>query len=169
MKKSALLILTIFAFLASSCKKDDLPTNFDTSLQTFQRFKINSNNSYVYTTKSPVWIDDSTRITVVNGTVTNRDYYIFVHEPATNAGKRVASLQWKETTTDLGSHKAGFDAYTMDQVYDKAKNVWLAVDKKSYDIKFEINNAGIISLVGNELKGTADGFTGIAITSITKL
>jgi hypothetical protein len=169
MKKSALLIVTVFALLALSCKKDVVLTNFDTSLQTWQTFKASANNSYVYTTRSPVWRDDSTRITVVNGKVINRDYYIFVHEPATNAGKRVASPQWKETITDLGSHNEGFDAYTLDQVYDKAKNVWLAVDKKTNDIRFETNNAGIISLVGYELKGTADGFNGIVITSVTKL
>jgi hypothetical protein len=169
MKKSALLIVTIFALLALSCKKDVVQTNFDTSLQTWQTFKASANNSYIYATKSTGWTDDSTRITVVNGKVTNRDYYIFVHEPATNAGKRVASLQYKETVTDLGSHTQGFSAYTMDQVYDKAKNVWLAVDEKTNDIRFETNNAGIISLVGYELKGTADGFTGIAITSVTKL
>lgn len=163
------MIPAIIAFLALSCKKDVVQTDFDTSLQTWQTFKTSANNSYVYTTKLPVWRDDSTRITVVNGRVTNRDYFIFVHEPATNAGKRVASLQWKETIADLGSHNEGFNAYTMDEVYDKAKNVWLAVDKNRYDIKFETNNSGVISLVGNELKGTADGFAGIAITSVTKL
>jgi hypothetical protein len=169
MKKTALLIVSIFAFLALSCKKDAIVTNFDTSLQTWQTFKASANNSYVYSTKSQGWIDDSTGITVANGKVTNRDYFIFVHEPATNAGKRVASLQWKETTTNLGSHNEGFNAYTMDQVYDKAKNVWLAVDKKTNDIRFETNNAGIISLVGYEPKGVADAFNGIAITSVTKL
>jgi hypothetical protein len=169
MKKTALLIVTVVAFLALSCKKDATVTNFDTSLQTWETFKTSANNSYVYTTKSQGWIDDSTRITVANGKVTNRDYFIFVHEPATNAGKRVASLQWKETTTDLGSHNEGFNAYTMDQVYDKAKTVWLAADKKVYDLYFETNNAGIISLVGNKSKTVEDTFAGIAITSVTKL
>jgi hypothetical protein len=169
MKKSVLLIVIIFAFLALSCKKDAIVTNFDTSLKTWETFKTSANNSYVYTTKSQGWIDDSTRITVANGKVTNRDYFIFVHESATYAGKRVASLQWKETTADLGSHTEGFNAYTMDQVYDKAKNVWLAVDEKTNNIRFETNNAGMISLVGYEPKGVADAFTGIAITSVTKL
>ncbi|MGF7080782.1 hypothetical protein [Mucilaginibacter sp. UYCu711] len=169
MRKSALLIATISVLLAVSCKKDVVLTNFDTSLQTWETFKTSANNSYVYTTKSQGWTDDSTRITVVNGKVTNRDYFIFVHEPATNAGKRVASPQWKETAADLASHKEGFDAYTMDQLYEKAKNVWLAVDKKTNDMRFETNNAGIISLVGYEPKGVSDAFTGIAITSVTKL
>jgi hypothetical protein len=133
-------------------------------LQTWQTFKANANNSYVYSIKSPNWHDDSTCITITNGKVTNRDYYKFEVErdPSRNPPyKRVAVLKWKETTTDLGSHKEGFNPYTMDEVYDRAKNYWLPVDSKKYFISFETNNAGIISRVGHELKTVADGFAGI--------
>ncbi|MES2808290.1 MAG: hypothetical protein V4619_06680 [Bacteroidota bacterium] len=172
MKKTALFIATLFAFFATSCKKEVYKTEFEASLQTWQTFKASADNSYVYSTKAPNWIDDSTRITITNGKVTNRDYYKFDYEPSQNGTLRpnkITVLKWKETTANLGSHKEGFDAYTMDQVYDRAKNYWLPVDSKKYNIRFETNNAGIISWVGHELKTIADGFDGIYITSITKL
>jgi hypothetical protein len=174
MKKPALLIVTIFAFLALSCKKDVILTNFDTSLQTWETFKTSANNSYSYTTKGgSIWgFEDSTRITVVNGKVTNRDYvsYKIQYQPNNQPPIKTASAQWNETTADLGSHQYGFYVYTMDEVYNKAKSVWLAVDKKNNDLYFETKNNGLISLAGYRPKGCEDDcFNGVTITSVTKL
>jgi hypothetical protein len=145
---------------------------FNTSLDAWQTFKASAQNSYIYTSATAAFAPaDSTRVTVVNGKITNRDYYRFDHEPLPNGAgyKKIAVLRWKETAADLGSHKEGFGPYTMDQVYDRAKNVWLAVSTKKYNVTFETKNGGMISLVGNEPKGWADAFEGIAITTITKL
>jgi hypothetical protein len=175
MKKSALFIVTVFALLALSCKKDEVTTNFDTSLQTWQTFKTSTNNSYRYATKSVsvFGLSDSTAITVVNGKVTNRDYVRFRLEYKTinTPPTKTITLQWNETAVDLGSHhNQGFNVYTMDEVYTTTKNVWLAVDKKDNILYFETKNNGLISLAGYRPKGCEDDcFVGITITSVTKL
>jgi hypothetical protein len=158
--------------LAVSCKKEAYKPEFNASLDAWQKFKADANNSYIYTSATASFAPpDSTRVTVMNGKITNRDYYKFNYEPLpnTNGYKKVPILQWKETAADIGSHKDGFGPYTMDQVYERAKNVWLAVNTSKYYVTFETKNAGIISLVGNEEKRWNDSFVGIAITSITKL
>jgi hypothetical protein len=179
MKKNCLLILVlIIAF--SSCQKDPASNakktgtdsqslSYNNSYSAWLTYKGNVHNSYSYTTLYTSFTGRGTEIKtgVSNGSIVSRDYtsYQYVQTSAT----KTIIEQWHEDKTTLNTHgtEAG-DLMTLDDVYTKAKNVWLKADPKANDIYFETKNNGLISSCGYTPVGCQDDcFTGINISSIS--
>ncbi len=174
MKKLSLFVLLITIFL-SACKKDAVTSAYDTSLSKFQSFNKSAKKGYTYTAVRSyfAWIHSrvETKITVVNGAITARDYvaYNYVSTPGVDTLIQTVAEQWHEEGAALNSHDNTW-FLTLDQVYTTAKKDWLSVDPKKNDISFETNNNGMISSAGYVPKGCVDDcFFGINISSITAL
>lgn len=167
--KRALHLLVTLTILFTACQKDGISkkNEFDNSYEKFQAFKKSSANSYSYVAASGsvFGVSSSTTILVVNGNATTRSYKRY--QISGNNGATTLVTSWTETGSSLGSHNEGYEALTLDQVYDKAKNVWLKADKKANDIYFEVDTQGLISSCGYVPKGCQDDcFVGITISSI---
>lgn len=171
MKQTFTFLLSLIVFL-TACKKDDIPhkSEFESSRNTWLKTKQSFADNYMYvvTAGSVFGASSETTITVINGKVISRTYKSYVYPQNSTAGTLKDS--WTEDSNTLGSHTAGAEALTLDQVYDKAKTVWLKADSKQNDLYFETKNDGIISLCGFVPKGCQDDcFNGITIKSIQRI
>jgi hypothetical protein len=173
MKKLYLFIIIIL-FSATSCKKDNIAneSEFNKSSTQWLNFKSKVNNSYTYTTNFGSWTGYGVevKIGVSNGKIISRD---FISSKFKQNGtiERDTIKQWHEDADHINTHSndAG-ESLTLDDVYQKAKTVWLKADKKANDIYFEVRNNGMISNCGFVPKGCQDDcFNGISITAITAL
>jgi DNA-binding sugar fermentation-stimulating protein len=158
-----LLVLTGFF---SSCSKDfAYSSEFDKSYEAYQKYKKENANSYQYTVTSSSWTGthSATTITVFNGQVEYRSY-----EAKTRSadGKEQTDTKWTENKDELNSHDEGYEALTLDQVYEKAKKDWL-IKRKDSKVYFEAKNNGLISSAGYVPDNCQDDcFNGIHISEI---
>ena len=162
-----LLIVTFSLFVG--CKKDDgVAGNYAASLRAWKTFKSSVNNSYQYAATSSSWAGFSTEtiITVKNGKVVQRAYTLKTIDGKTGAA--TVSQSWIEDVATLNSHREGAETLTMDEVYTKAKNQWLA-GSSTTETYFETKNQGMISTAGYREKTCVDDcFVGIHISFIRK-
>jgi len=156
--------------LLPSCKKENFysENDYNASYSAWLKFKKESNNSYVYTTKWSSWTGHSGRmiITVHRGKIIARDYK--VTGPDNNDEGVIKTYEeWQENETTLNSHATAGISLTLDEVYAKAKNEWLNVSEEDNYIYFEAKNNGMISSCGYVPKNCADDcFRGITIAGI---
>lgn len=167
MKYFAFIIL-VLSF--ASCKKDSFNNEreFNASLQKWNAYKASVKNSYSYIvyTGSVFGYASETAITVTNGMVTERSY-ILTRAKMTATDTVTVMDSWSENQQMLNSHQNGAPALTIDQVYAKASNEWLTVDKKQNHITFETDANGIISNCGYTPKNCQDDcFNGIHIKTL---
>jgi len=157
-------------FFIQSCKKERFYSSdaFHRSYKTWLDFKAASNNSYTYTQTWSSWtgFSSSMVVQVNNGKVTGRTYKSMGPDEQDRTKIKLYA-EWTETNETLNTHK-GYDAsLTLDEIYDKAKHVWLRMDEDENLIFFEANNKGMISTCGYFPKNCADDcFTGVTITEI---
>lgn len=170
-KLPVILILTLSIFL-SSCKKDEITSSYDKSYTAWLDFKSSSHNSYTYTANSGSVFGGyyvETKFTVKDGTITMREFQSGNYKPNTN--DLIITKTWTENSSSLNTHgNEGHELLTLDQIYNKAKTVWLKADPKQNDVYFESKNNGLISLAGFVPKGCQDDcFNGIIIKNINAL
>ena len=173
MKKKLCLCILLFTgvLLFSSCENEDFnyQSNFEKSYKEWLSFKSSSRNSYSYmVTQASVFGPASeTTITVSNGKVTQRHFKYTSTVGMINVPAEV--LEWTENGTEISSHTSGAAAWTLDEVYDKARNEWL-IKRESAKVYLETNNNGMISSCGYQEDGCMDDcFRGIYIASIKAL
>jgi hypothetical protein len=160
MKRNVFLFLCS-VFMLVSCEKESMnyASAFEKSSRIWSEFKAASGNSYSYEVTSGSWIGLSlqTVITVLDGKVVKRSYKEQYKETI---------IEWTENENEIGTNSSGASPLTLDQVYDKARNEWLA-KRKNAEVFFETDNQGLISLCGYVEDNCADDcFIGILITYI---
>ena len=170
-QKHYLLILLLVASMITSCKKDAIEyrSDFQESYKTWQSFKSSSNNSYRYKVYFGSWTgySEETTITVKDGKVIERSYKSTMRDYKSN--QVTERDEWVEDSKSLNTHTYGHSTITLDEVYEKAKTVWL-VKRKDGDVSFETENNGMISAAGFVPTGCQDDcFNGITIDFIRKL
>lgn len=152
--------------------------------------------TYTVTSGSWVGFGVETDITVTNGKVTKRKFSytginsvlkpeggwdaasivkvlaelkITESEFKESRGKSISSfLQWEESMANLGQNEESPAAapITLDEIYDKAQNMWLA-KRENANIYFEAKNNGLISSCGYIDKNCADDcFVGVNVSRI---
>ena len=170
MKKVCLMMFVLFVCL-SACKKAEFNNKVDDSYKKWVAFKQQHNNSYSYIAyNSSVFGGYSeTKITVTNGKVTARDYLMGIYKPNTTILD--IKVTWVENEASLNTHpNSAADVLSLDQIYTKARTVWLKADKKNNDVYFEANNNGILSEAGYVPHGCQDDcFNGIHIKEVSPL
>ena len=172
MQKLYLFFLFLTLCLCS-CKKDALTSDYNTSYSKFLAFKRSASKGYTYTaiTSSFFSFETETKITVINGLITARDFvsYRYITDAVNNTQKKEIVNQWHEASNELNSHTGAW-FLTLDEVYKKAKTEWLTADPKKNTIYFESKNDGMISEAGYVPIGCQDDcFWGIHISVIAAL
>lgn len=163
--------MLLTATLFTACKKDKIEhkSDFDKSYKAWLNFKATSGNSYTYQVSTSSWTNFQTftMITVTNGKVTNRSYTARSTSQPPSAAVTIHE-EWVEDQSTLNSHDRGAAALTLDEIYDRAKTVWLK-KRSDADFYFETKNNGMISSCGFVPDGCQDDcFTGITIDFIRK-
>lgn len=166
-----ILFALFIAIVIISCKKNETQNSYDKSFSAWKAYKASVNNSYSYksTYGSFTGVGIETTITVENGKITNRDFIRYKYDQPANNGIPTKTIitEWHETSADLGSHPEGMQLYTLDDIYDIAKNVWLKADAATNKIYFESKNNGVISTAGYFPNNCQDDcFVGVTISDI---
>lgn len=166
-----LLFLFITATLFSSCKKNDFEyeNDFDKSFRSWTDFKANSENSYQYIVSTVSWSGyrTETKITVVNGEVTERAYIAQTYSGGSASHEVTIHQQWTEDKNNLNTHTGAAESLTLDMIYDRAKV--LLQGRKKANSTFETKNNGMISAFGFSADNCQDDcFSGTYITSIER-
>lgn len=167
-RNNYLFILLLIVSTLLSCKKSDIEydNNFDKSYKTWLAFKASSNNSYRYKVNFTSWTgySEETVITVKDGKAIGRSYLAKTVEQPSN--QTVVREEWVEDLNSLNTHTKGYTAFTLDEIYYKAKTVWL-LKRKDAEVSLETKNSGMISSCGFVPHNCADDcFSGISISSI---
>lgn len=172
--KNALFLISALVLTITSCKKDTISnqSDYEKSYKAWQNFKQSVNNSYTYlvNTGSFTGYSTETTITVVNGAIKSRSYKSFKLDYAgQNVPVKTLIKAWVEDSSSLNTHGEyeGAELLTLDEIYAKAKSLWLAADKSTNTIYFETKNNGLISSCGYVPNGCQDDcFNGIKISYI---
>jgi len=172
--KNLFLITFLILLTATSCKKESIAKSdeYDTSLKAWLNYKSDVGNSYQYTITYGSWTGYGVEITtgISKGQFVFRDFTSFRYRND-GSGKKDTLKSWHEDTATINTHTqdAG-EIMTIDEIYTKARTVWLKVDASANDIFFEAKNNGIISSCGYVPHGCQDDcFNGVKIKSITAL
>ncbi|WP_150936197.1 hypothetical protein [Pseudotamlana haliotis] len=144
----------------------ELITDFNESEANWEELKSINGNSYSYQTTFSSWagFGNMTELKIVDGVVNSRFYEEYeINE--TNGEKEVINT-YLEEGTDLGSHEAGAEILTIDELYNTCLSDYLIVDSKNNVLYFETKLEGIMSLCGYVPEGCGDDcFSGIQINS----
>lgn len=165
---SLLACLLIITAVLVACNKHGLThaDDFYKSYIAFSDFKRSSHDSYRYTVTGGSWVGYGwqTTITVTGGKVTQRSYS-FTPTP----GRSYTPKQWTENENEIGTHRDGDEAVTLDVIYGKAETEWLR-KRDGASVYFETKNNGMISTAGYVMNGCQDDcFVGIYISKIEAL
>ncbi|MCD2423810.1 hypothetical protein LQ567_13625 [Niabella pedocola] len=168
--KYQFLIVVILLAGCLSCKKAAFENEYQQSYRTWLSFRDSSSNHYRYTKIFSSWTGSRSEytITVKGGAILQQEYKGYgltadTHQPTLKES-------WTEDAAHLNTHHNYEPALTLDQVYAKAKNEWLKVNRDEHTVYFEAQNRGMISSCGFVPKNCADDcFTGITITQIRAL
>lgn len=171
MKNVFLLISLVLAVALFAFKKNIDNSDYETSYTEWLKFKSLSHNSYTYVAfhRSVLGGYRETKFTIKNGTITTRKFLSGSYE--LNTDSLIITKAWNENSSSLNTHGSeGDELLTLDEVYIKAKTVWLNATTKQKRIYFESKNSGLISLAGYVVNSCIDDcFTGIAIKNINAL
>lgn len=98
-----------------------------------------------------------------------KDYFEALKEEGISFLDILSFVEENGKFTNQSKYHRAFNAITLDEIYERAKNEWLIKSDKA-DVFFENNNNGMISLAGSLLKGCMDGcFNGVSIKLIEPL
>lgn len=169
------VLLLVIGNLMSSCEKNDLEyeNDFKNSRNAWLDFKESSNDSYKYVVPGGsllVRYGWETTITVSHGKVTERHFrYTSTEGLPDNIPQE--ELEWTENESEINSHEhtSAANAWTLDEIYDKAQQEWL-INREDAKTYLEVKNNGLISSCGYVKNGCMDDcFIGINIKSIEAL
>lgn len=181
--KAFLVVIVLFGLnLGYSHAQTDLE-KYEQSLKLWEQQKVAHQNSYEF---SMVWgsfsgYSNTTTITVKNGEIVKRAYKEYIPKHM-KAGRK--AQKWVEKGEDIGIHKEGKEAITLDNVYNYAKGlVGNSKEPKTSEVELDgekiiltlpkINvyistgNQGLISTAGSRPEGCMDDcFSGYKIRDI---
>lgn len=170
-KRFQLFTLAIVCLIMVSCNKDNIEyaDEFNKSYKEWLTVKKESGNTYEYKVLRSSWngILRETTIIVTDGEITQRSFSILNRE---NLPTEMIEEEpdWTENKREINSHKetSAFEAVSLDDIYDKARNEWL-VKRENAKVYFQTENNGLISTCGYVEEGCMDDcFRGVNISNI---
>ena len=164
-------ILFLVGIGFASCSKDnDFPfqNDYDLSYNQWLKFKADNGDSYYYVVNNDSWVGTSweTTITVNEGKVIRRSFKLSSSQGTDQIPQEARA--WTEEANAINTHEysGAAGAFTLDQIYEKARTEWLQKRSKAQNY-FEAKNNGLLSTCGYTEDGCMDDcFVGIRITSI---
>jgi len=169
------IIYTFLFLMIASCGTTNLvqlpnktiEADYNKSLQRWNTFKKEHNNSYEYTVNAASFTGyySLTRIMVKNGIVASRTFLDNdVFEDKRPAGQAVE--KYTEGMAELNTHENGFKAITIDEIYATCAGTYLVVNEKENEISFSVDDLGLIKYCGYYPKGCMDDCSrGVSISN----
>lgn len=166
MKGVYILLICTMISIGACAQKSKNETAYNKSLETWKKLKKEKGNSYTYEVHFQSWVGfgSTTTITVKEGKVVERKYESFEN----NDEKKSSNERFVEKNSQIGSHKTGAAALTMDDIYIKAKKDYLHIDTTQNYVFFSLDEQGILKMCGYVDKNCADDcYNGIRIQKFT--
>ena len=138
-------------------------SQYTNSLDQWNTLNPSSYSFVVYSSSEVVDIEIKTTIEVTDNVVTKRSFW---KKDNFNYSNKITT--WEESTPEtINSHKEGFVAITLGDVYYQCRTNILAQDPRNFNIFFEAKNNGLISKCGfSAMNCEDDCFRGVKIESI---
>jgi len=163
-----LALIAFITLAASPLFAQEDAAKLETSLKSWQQAKAQCKGNYTYQVRwsSFAGVGGETVIVVRGNQVTERRYQEFASPQAPVAGAKPAG--WTEKGDDIGSHKQGAAAKTLDELYEEAAKIVkaeLAPHEKRY---VRLNEDGLLLACFSVDTRIADDapIQGVRITSI---
>lgn len=157
--KKKIGLLAGITFLIVSCSTEAYAPNlmvtgesgytFIQSYKQWEKLKRKHQNSYQYkiTDLSFSGFGSETLLTIQNGEVVRRAYQSFLMSE--NDGTRELIEEYEEVGEDIGTHKEGAKAVTLDELYEDCGSEYLMVDPDTHTLYFDTDEEGVMKLCGN--------------------
>lgn len=174
-KISILILSTVLAFAISACKTPQgvsipdkgISKKYNNSLRTWNKLKVENNNSYTYTVSVSSWVGyrEATKITVRAGKAVEREFFSNKMDGQVSGFSEFQTV-YQEKETDINTHHRGYKAITIDEIYKTCGGESLQVSGEMNDLHFSTNDEGILKACGSIRKGCMDDcFGGVSITA----
>ncbi len=174
--KSGILFLMFMTISCSTSNRikisnSEIETNFNKSLNNWNKLKKTHNNSYAYDVSFASWVGyrNTTKIVVRNGQLISREFL----ETQRDKKNRLTQSEiqvFKEEGDDINKNDKGFKGVLLDQVYDDCGNKSLQANEAENSIYFSVNEIGIVKSCGYAMKGCMDDCsTGVFVSNFVWL
>lgn len=111
------LLASLLLPLAACADPNPEPDELATSRSAWEQARDEAADSYSYVRVASYWTGERMETTVIveGGNIVERDYVAY-------DGTEEITDSWQEYGVDVGSHEAGFEALTIDQLYDLCRD-----------------------------------------------
>lgn len=148
----------------------DHKTIYDQSLIVWDLQKEEHNNSYEYSLSfgsEEARYESKSTFIIKEGIITKHDFESYHYN---NNNEKNIDKVWTEEKDKIGSHKEGFPAKTLDEIYKDCGNTYLTVKYSENYVYLETEHEGVISLCGYFPRNCADDcFEGVKLKSFNWL
>ena len=146
------LIITLFSCESNKGVNIAYESEYELSLNAWNKLKKTNGNSYTYESSLISWIGSgsTTKITVINNQVSSREYIAFdIFDPKTGdylglKNKRITDL-YNEDINTLNTNKQGAKPLTIEQLYSSCITEYLTVDTTENKITFAVDSNNLLS------------------------
>ena len=151
------ITITVFLLLLFSCDKDDntnisYGSEYEKSLNSWNELKKTNGTSYSYESTFVSWVGfgSTTKITVVDNTVSSREYIAYnLYNPETNEylgmDNKIITDQFTEDINTLNTNELGAKPLTIDELYLSCAADYLTLDTSKNEITFTTDTNGILT------------------------
>ncbi|MFD1096383.1 hypothetical protein [Salegentibacter chungangensis] len=124
--------------------------NYNESKEMWAEMKEVNGNSYSYTLEFISWTGAGSRttITVKDGIVAERYYEAFLQKTEDGEHNEEITETYTETNDEIGSHEAGAEPLSVDELYELCLAEYLVVNETENTIYFNTTQQGVISECG---------------------
>ena len=139
----------------------------ETSLETWKNLKAQNGDHYRYKTSfgSFSGFGDTTTLTVQGETVVSRAYEAY--RVNGNTGEKNVTESWTEEGAEVGSHKAGAEPRTVDELYGVCRSDVLTQNPSANDFYLEFRDDGVLKTCDYVPKDCVDDCSrGVNITGL---
>lgn len=165
--KDKIKYLLLIPFILISCSvleekagkiEGESGISYNESKDLWADLKEVNGNSYTYTIEFISWAGFGSRTTikVEEGEVSERYYEYFLQKYEDGEYQEEITETYTEAGDELGSHEAGAEPLTIDQLYGICISEYLVVNETENTIYFNTNDTGVISECGYVPDNCAD-------------
>lgn len=154
MTQVKLLVLVFTGLLLSGCGQSVKQSELDESLATWQNLKAQNGDHYRYETSFASWtgFSSTTTLTVKAGRVTARAYEATYFDQ----DKTETTETWTEQGSEVGSHEAGAEPRTVDELYGVCRSEVLMQSSAENEFYLEFRGDGVLKDCYYRPKNCAD-------------
>jgi len=178
-KISLPISLIVFLLVIPSCNTNkgivisnkEIEKEYNESLEKWNQLKKEHNNSYEYVVSHSSFVGyrNSTKITVKNGVLVQREHSETRSLPAGGFSQEEFQV-YIENEPEINSNELGFKAQTFENIYKDCGKHTLQVDENMNHVYFKTNSMGLLNTCSYSPKNCMDDCsTGVYISNFNWL